>query len=100
MLADPGCRSKVWEAPDRAISESGKNRSHIVAHRELQSATAFNHRKNRCDPRTRRTEDRSNGAWYNFGYPFGLACFFGGSGNRAAPRRAVKSGTPHGGAGQ
>ncbi len=39
------------------------------------------------------------GAWYNFGYLFGLACFFRGSGNRA-PRRAVKSGTPHGGAGQ
>ena len=28
----------------------------------------------------------NNGAWYNFGYLFGLACFFGGSGNRA-PRR-------------
>ncbi len=44
-------------------------------------------------------EVHNNGAWYNFGYLFGLACFFGGSGNRA-PRRAVKSGTPHGGAGQ
>jgi hypothetical protein len=37
-------------------------------------------------------EVHNNGAWYNFGYLFGLACFFGGSGNRA-PRRAVKSGT-------
>src|ERR1700690_1040078 len=44
-------------------------------------------------------EVHNNGAWYNFGYLFGLACFFGGSGNRA-PRRAVKSGTAHGGAGQ
>ncbi len=39
-----------------------------------------------------------DGAWYNFGYLFGLACFFGGSGNRAA-RRAGKSGTSPGGAG-
>jgi hypothetical protein len=38
----------------------------------------------------------NNGAWYNFGHLLVLACFFGGSGNRA-PRRAVKSGTPHGG---
>lgn len=37
-------------------------------------------------------EVHNNGARYNFGYLFGLACFFGGSGNRA-PRRAVKSGT-------
>jgi hypothetical protein len=44
-------------------------------------------------------EVHNNGAWYNFGYLFGLACFFGGSGNRA-PRRAVKSGNPHGGVGQ
>jgi len=27
-------------------------------------------------------ETHNNGAWYNFGYLFGLACFFGGSGNR------------------
>jgi hypothetical protein len=27
-------------------------------------------------------EVHNNGAWYNFGYLFGLACFFGGSGNR------------------
>jgi hypothetical protein len=29
----------------------------------------------------------NNGAWYNFGYLFGLACFFGGGGNRTARRR-------------
>jgi hypothetical protein len=29
----------------------------------------------------------NNGAWYNFGYLFGLACFFGGGGNRAARRK-------------
>ena len=29
-------------------------------------------------------EVHNNGAWYNFGYLFGVACFFGGSGNRAA----------------
>jgi hypothetical protein len=32
-------------------------------------------------------EVHNNGAWYNFGYLFGLACFFGGTGNRAAQRR-------------
>jgi hypothetical protein len=31
-------------------------------------------------------EVRNDGAWYNFGYLFGLACFFGGGGNRAARR--------------
>ena len=29
-------------------------------------------------------EVHNNGAWYNFGYLFGLACIFGGGGNRAA----------------
>ena len=28
-------------------------------------------------------EVHNNGGWYNFGYLFGLACFFGGSGHRA-----------------
>jgi len=32
-------------------------------------------------------EVHNNGIPYNFGYLFGLACFFGGSGNRAARRR-------------
>ncbi len=32
-------------------------------------------------------EVHNNGAWYNFGYLFGLACFFGGSGNRVARRK-------------
>lgn len=32
-------------------------------------------------------EIHNNGAWYNFGYLFGLACFFGGGGNRTARRR-------------
>jgi hypothetical protein len=31
-------------------------------------------------------EVHNNGAWYNFGYLFGLACFFGG-GNRTARRK-------------
>jgi hypothetical protein len=31
-------------------------------------------------------EVHNNGAWYNFGYLFGLACFFGGGGNRASRR--------------
>ncbi|HST10426.1 MAG TPA: hypothetical protein VLL05_08605 [Terriglobales bacterium] len=41
-------------------------------------------------------EVHNNGAWYNFGYLFGLACFFGG-GNRAA---VVKTGKVPGGAKQ
>jgi hypothetical protein len=40
-------------------------------------------------------EVHNTGAWYNFGYLFGLACFFGGGGNRAG-RRSVKSGTASG----
>ena len=32
-------------------------------------------------------EVHNNGTWYNFGYLFGLACFFGGSGNRASRPR-------------
>jgi hypothetical protein len=32
-------------------------------------------------------EVHNNGAWYNFGYLFGLACIFGGGGNRAASRK-------------
>ena len=32
-------------------------------------------------------EVHNNGGWYNFGYLFGLACFFGGGGNRARRRR-------------
>jgi hypothetical protein len=31
-------------------------------------------------------EIHNNGAWYNFGYLFGLACFFGGGGSRAGRR--------------
>jgi hypothetical protein len=40
-------------------------------------------------------ETHNNGGWYNFGYLFGLACFFGGSGNRTARRatRRVGQGT-------
>jgi hypothetical protein len=34
-------------------------------------------------------EVHNNGAWYNFGYLFGLACFFGGGGNRTARRQKV-----------
>jgi len=29
----------------------------------------------------------NNGAWYNFGYLFGPACFFGGGGNWTGRRR-------------
>jgi hypothetical protein len=32
-------------------------------------------------------EVHNNGAWYNFGYLFGLMCFFGGGGNRTRRRR-------------
>jgi hypothetical protein len=36
-------------------------------------------------------EVHNNGAWYNFGYLFGLACFFGSGGSRAARRAATKN---------
>ena len=32
-------------------------------------------------------EIHNNGAWYNFGFLFGLACFFGGGGNKAGKKR-------------
>lgn len=35
-------------------------------------------------------EVHNNGSWYNFGYLFGLACFFRGGGNRTS-RRCSKS---------
>ena len=35
-------------------------------------------------------EVHNNGAWYNFGYLFGLACFFGGSGHRTARRKEIQ----------
>ena len=34
-------------------------------------------------------EVHNNGAWYNLGYLFGLACFLGGSGKRAARRKVA-----------
>ena len=38
-------------------------------------------------------EVHNNGAWYNLGYLFGLACFFGGSGKRAARRKGTPAST-------
>ncbi len=32
-------------------------------------------------------EVHNSGAWYNFGFLFGLACFFGGSGNRTSRKK-------------
>lgn len=32
-------------------------------------------------------EVHNNGAWYNFGYLFGLVCFFGGGGHGSARRK-------------
>lgn len=32
-------------------------------------------------------EVHNNGVWYNFGYLVGMACFFGGGGNRTARRK-------------
>jgi hypothetical protein len=39
-------------------------------------------------------EAHNSGGWYNFGYLFGLACFFGGGGGRAARRNRVASVRP------
>ena len=35
-------------------------------------------------------EVHNNGRWYNFGYLFGLACFFGGSGRGASRSRSSR----------
>ena len=40
MLVDPRCGSKVWEAPDRAISESGKFRRQVVANGDSDPSAA------------------------------------------------------------
>jgi len=37
-------------------------------------------------------EVHNTGPWYNFGYLFGLACFFGSGGNRASRRRCSVTG--------
>src|ERR1700751_2163730 len=39
-------------------------------------------------------EVHDNGAWYNFGYLFGLACFFGGGGNSSARRKKISTAMP------
>ncbi|HEU0369109.1 MAG TPA: hypothetical protein VFR42_07870, partial [Candidatus Acidoferrum sp.] len=36
-------------------------------------------------------EVHNNGAWYNFGYLFGLACFFGGGGKSSARRKKIST---------
>jgi hypothetical protein len=36
-------------------------------------------------------EIHNNGIWYNLGYLFGLACFFGGGGHKAGRPRRVGS---------
>ena len=41
-------------------------------------------------------EVHNNGVWYNFGYLFGLACFFGGGGSKAAcPRNEPRPRMKH-----
>lgn len=46
MVGDPRSWSKLWEALDREIGESGKNRGQIAAHREFQPAAGFHDREN------------------------------------------------------
>ena len=36
-------------------------------------------------------EVHNNGLWYNFGYLFGVACFFGGGGKQTARRNKAVS---------
>ncbi len=49
MLGDPRSGRKLWEALDRAISESGKDRGQIVADTNFQPPAAFHDRENRRD---------------------------------------------------
>ena len=44
----PRSGSKAWNESDRAISESGENRSQIVAHRKLQPAVKISGHKTRA----------------------------------------------------
>ena len=39
-------------------------------------------------------EVHNNGAWYSFGYLFGLGCFFGGGGSGAARRGKIRQISP------
>ena len=53
MLGDPDNGSKVWEAPDRAISESGKYRRQVDANGDSHPSAAFHDRENRRNLRPR-----------------------------------------------
>jgi len=47
MPGEPHSGSKLWDALDPKIGESGKDRGRIVAHRKFQSAAALHDRENR-----------------------------------------------------
>jgi hypothetical protein len=47
VLVVPGLGSEFRESLDREVGDSGKERSPIIAYRELQPTTAFHHRKDR-----------------------------------------------------
>src|SRR5271156_3751715 len=53
MPGDPHSGSKVWKAPNRAISKPGENRGKVIAHRDLQPTAAFHDRENRRNLRSR-----------------------------------------------
>lgn len=61
MLGDPGSGSKVRETLDREIGKPWENRGQIVAHWELQPATALHQREKRRNLRSR--------LWAADGYP-------------------------------
>ena len=52
MLGNPRSRGKVWEAPDGAISKSGKYRRQVVANGDSQPTAAFHDRENRRNLRS------------------------------------------------
>src|SRR5579859_2281862 len=52
-MPNPHTRSKVWEAPNRAISKSGKYRSHIVANGDSHPSAAFHDREKGRNLRSR-----------------------------------------------
>ena len=52
-MGNPHSGSKLWEALDREIGESRKDREQIIAHGKLQPPAAFHHREDRCDLRSR-----------------------------------------------
>src|SRR5579864_3297181 len=52
MSGGPGRRGKFWDALNRCVCEPGEDFGEVVAHRDFESAAAFNDGEDCCDART------------------------------------------------